>query len=143
MPVFAKITCSWCFQKNIPEFSEEFSKIFYPKIFAPWQDFHGPFSWPLLVKKMCIQKQSAIWLKLRCNKLGQIGLKNSILIFIMAININSYFNLQDCLSMSVIRSFHLCVQKLAWIPKVIYQNVTNKSCLVCVNSDKCAFWVHP
>ena len=27
------------------------------------------------------------------------------------------------------------------IPEVISQNITNKSCLVCVKSEKCAFWV--
>ena len=34
-----------------------------------------------------------------------------------------------------------CVQKLAPISVVVLQNVTNKSCLVYVKSEKYAFWV--
>ena len=34
-----------------------------------------------------------------------------------------------------------CVQKLAQIPVVVSQNVTNKKCLVCVMSEKYASWV--
>ena len=34
-----------------------------------------------------------------------------------------------------------CVRKLAPFPAVVLQNVTNKSCLVCVMSEKYAFWV--
>ena len=34
-----------------------------------------------------------------------------------------------------------CVQKLTPIPAVGSQKVTNKSCLVCVMSEKYAFWV--
>ena len=41
----------------------------------------------------------------------------------------------NCLSLSY------CVQKLAPIPAFILQNVTNKSCLVCVKSEKYASWV--
>ena len=39
------------------------------------------------------------------------------------------------------RSFRPCVQKLTSIPAEVLQKVTNKSCLVCVNSKKCASWV--
>ena len=35
----------------------------------------------------------------------------------------------------------LCVQKLAPFPAVRSQNVTNKSCLICVKSQKYPFWV--
>ena len=38
-------------------------------------------------------------------------------------------------------SIRPCVRKLAPIPAVVSQNVTNKSCLVCVMSEKYAFWV--
>ena len=41
---------------------------------------------------------------------------------------------------SVRPSVRLCVRKLAQIPAVVSQNVTNKSCLVCVMSEKYAFW---
>ena len=34
-----------------------------------------------------------------------------------------------------------CVRKLTPIPAVVQQNVTNKSCFVCVMSEKYAFWV--
>ena len=34
-----------------------------------------------------------------------------------------------------------CVQKLAQIPAVVSKNIANKSCLVCVKSEKYAFWV--
>ena len=34
-----------------------------------------------------------------------------------------------------------CVQKLTPIPAVVSQNVTNNSCLVCLMSEKYAFWV--
>ena len=36
---------------------------------------------------------------------------------------------------------HACVPKLTAIPALVQQNVTNKSCLVCVMSEKYAFWV--
>ena len=34
-----------------------------------------------------------------------------------------------------------CVRKITQIPAVLSQNVTNKSCLVCVMSETYAFWV--
>ena len=33
------------------------------------------------------------------------------------------------------------VRKLILIPTVVQQNITNKSCLICVMSEKYAFWV--
>ena len=46
------------------------------------------------------------------------------------------------LSPSVRRpSVRASVRKLAQIPAVVSENVTNKSCLVCVMSEKYAFWV--
>ena len=47
----------------------------------------------------------------------------------------NYFDFQVCLSIC------LCVQKEAPFPAVLSQNVTNKSCLVCVMSEKYASWV--
>ena len=37
--------------------------------------------------------------------------------------------------------FFPCVRKLAPVPAVVSQNVTNKSCLVCAMSEKYSFWV--
>ena len=42
---------------------------------------------------------------------------------------------------SVRLSVRACVRKLTSIPAVVQQNVTNKSCLVCVMSEKYAFWI--
>ena len=60
-------------------------------------------------------------------------------------NLNNYFDfhvfshVHVCLSVRF-RPF-LCARKLAPIPAVVQQNVTNKSCLVCVMSETYAFWV--
>merc|ERR1711973_220240 len=35
----------------------------------------------------------------------------------------------------------MCFRKLTSIPAVVQQNVTNKSCLVCVMTEKYAFWI--
>ena len=43
---------------------------------------------------------------------------------------------------SFFQSVCLCVRKLQAIPAVISQNVTNKSSLVCVKSEKYAFFVN-
>ena len=59
--------------------------------------------------------------------------------FLFFKHLNNYFNFHVCLS------FHLClsiyppplsVQKLTPILVVILQNVTNKSCMVCFESEK-------
>ena len=42
---------------------------------------------------------------------------------------------------SDIYSVRPCVRKLTSIPAVVQKNVTNKSCLVCVMSEKYASWV--
>ena len=57
--------------------------------------------------------------------------------------LNNYFDFHVCLSFrrlpfAVRRP---CVRKLISIPAVVQQNVTNKSCLVCVISEKYASWV--
>ena len=47
-----------------------------------------------------------------------------------------------CPSAAICRlSMRASVQKLAPIPAVVSENVTNESCLVCVMSEKYAFWV--
>ena len=55
-------------------------------------------------------------------------------------NLNNYFDFHVCLSFrrrpSVRRP---CVRKITQIPAIVSQNVTNKSCLVCVISEKYAF----
>ena len=58
-------------------------------------------------------------------------------------HLNNYFNFHICLSFrpSVCPSMRACVRKLAPIPAVVQQNVTNLSYLVCVMSKKFAFWV--
>ena len=53
-------------------------------------------------------------------------------------NLNNYFNLHFCLS---IRPSVPCVQKLTPVSAVRSQNVTNRSFLVSVKSEKYAFWV--
>ena len=54
--------------------------------------------------------------------------------------LNNYFDFHVGLSFRVsVR--RLCVRKLAPIPAVVSQNVTNKSCLVCVISEKYALLV--
>ena len=50
--------------------------------------------------------------------------------------LNNYFDFHVCLSFRP-----PSVRKLTSIPAVIQQNVTNKSCLVCVMSEKYAFWI--
>ena len=56
-------------------------------------------------------------------------------------NLNNYFNFHVRLSFrpSVLRP--PSVRKLASIPAVVQQIVTNKRCLVCAMSEKYAFWV--
>ena len=54
----------------------------------------------------------------------------------MRAHLNNYFNFHVCLSFRC-----PCVRKLAPIPAVVSENVTNKSCLVCVMSEKYASWV--
>ena len=58
------------------------------------------------------------------------------------ITLINYFNIHVCLSFrrppSSIREF---VQKLTTMPAVVAQNVVNQSCLVCVMSEKYAYWV--
>ena len=56
-------------------------------------------------------------------------------------NLNNYFDFNVCLSFLRPCVFRPCVRKLAPIPAVVSQNVTNKSCLVCAMSEKYAFWV--
>ena len=61
--------------------------------------------------------------------------------------LNNYFDFHVCLSIrpsvrSSVRPFVLpSAQKLTSIPASVSQNVTNKSCLVCVKSKKYASWV--
>ena len=63
------------------------------------------------------------------------------------LNLNNYFNFHVCLSFlrplsSVLHvSVCRCVRKITQIPAVLSQNFTNKSCLVCVMSEKYASWV--
>ena len=60
------------------------------------------------------------------------------------INLNNYFNLHVCLSIrpSVPSVSSIpCVQKLTPVSAVGSQNVTNRSFLVSVKSEKYAFWV--
>ena len=64
-------------------------------------------------------------------------------------HLNNYFNFHVRLSFrlrppSVLRPSSVrppSVRKLTSIPAVVQQNVTNKSCLVCVISEKYTFWV--
>ena len=46
--------------------------------------------------------------------------------------LNKYFDFHVCLSFRRPSAVHPCVRKLAPFPAVVSQNVTNKSCLVCV-----------
>ena len=50
-------------------------------------------------------------------------------------HLNNYFDFHVCLS------FRPSAQKLTSIPASVSQNVTNKSSLVCVKSEKYASWV--
>ena len=58
--------------------------------------------------------------------------------------VNNYFDFHVCLSIcsSVRLSAHVCVWKLAPFPAVVWQIVTNKSCFVCVQSEKYASLVN-
>ena len=49
-----------------------------------------------------------------------------------------YFNFNVCRSICL--WFNLCVRKLTPIPAVFSQNSTNKSCLLCVKSEKMHSW---
>ena len=57
--------------------------------------------------------------------------------------LNNYFNLNVCLSILGLSDVCLSVSRTYEfvIPAVRSQNVTNKSCLVCVKSEKYAFLV--
>ena len=59
-------------------------------------------------------------------------------------NLNNYFDFHVCLSIRpfVRSSVRVCVRKLAKFPAVVWQNVTNKSCLVCVQSVQYASWLN-
>ena len=65
--------------------------------------------------------------------------------FLKSSNLNNYFDFHVCLSIHpFVRPFVRPVpstQKLTSIPASVSQNVTNKSCLVCVKSKKYASWV--
>ena len=50
----------------------------------------------------------------------------------VCLNLNNYFNLYICLSYHFCFCYLLWVQKLAPIPEVVSQNITNKSCFSCV-----------
>ena len=52
-------------------------------------------------------------------------------------NLNNYFDFHVCLSFCL-STVHPFVRKLAPIPAVVLQNVTNKSCLACIKSEKYA-----
>ena len=56
--------------------------------------------------------------------------------------LNNHFNLHVCLSILFrLRAICPCVQKLTPVFAVGSQNVTNRSFLVCVKSEKYALWV--
>ena len=55
---------------------------------------------------------------------------------VIDINLNNYFDFHVCLSFR-----RASVRKLAPFLAVVSKNVPNKSCLVCVMSEKYAFWV--
>ena len=61
---------------------------------------------------------------------------------ICILNLNNYFDFHVCLSIrtSFCHSGRYS-QRLAPFPAVVWQNVTNKSCLVCVKSEKYTFLV--
>ena len=52
------------------------------------------------------------------------------------IHLNNYFDFHVCPSIRL-----PCVRNLTPLSVVLSQNVTNKSCLVCVKSEKYASWV--
>ena len=54
-------------------------------------------------------------------------------------NLNNYFDFHVCLSIRPCVCPSVCPKK-APFPAVAFQNVTNKSCLVCVQSEKYASW---
>ena len=56
-------------------------------------------------------------------------------------HLNNYFDFHVCLSFRPFSVLRPCVRKLTSIPAVVQQNVMNKSCLVCVTSEKYAIWV--
>ena len=58
-----------------------------------------------------------------------------------ALHLNNYFNFHVCLSFCLRPSVRPSVRKLTSIPAGISQNITNKSCFVCVKSKKYASWV--
>ena len=56
------------------------------------------------------------------------------------LNLNKYFDFHVCLSFRPpSAAVCACVRKLALIPAVVQQNITNKSCLVCVMSENIHF----
>ena len=55
------------------------------------------------------------------------------------IYLDNYFNFHVCLSLCPL--LRHCFQKLTSIPLGVSQNFSNKSCLKCFDSEKCAFWV--
>ena len=56
-------------------------------------------------------------------------------------NLNNYFNFHVCLSIRPSVPSVPSVRKLTSIPTRVSQNIPNKSCLVCVKSEKYASWV--
>ena len=78
---------------------------------------------------------TAFYIEIRQIIRNQIGKTN--------LNLNNYFDFHVCLSIHpfVRSSVVLSPQKLTSIPASVSQNVTNKSCLVCVKSEKYASWV--
>ena len=69
----------------------------------------------------------------------RLRIKHHVLIWYFLINLNNYFRLHVCLSFRTsVRPSHFHFFRF---PAVISQNVTNKSCLACVENEKYASWV--
>ena len=62
-------------------------------------------------------------------------------ILMFQVNLNNYFNFHVCLSFRPSLCPCMCVRKLTPVSAVRSQNVTNRSLLMSVKSEKYAFWV--
>ena len=74
---------------------------------------------------------------------GEAKLRTFVVKEDKTIYLNNYFNFHVCLSIrdSVFPCFRPCVRKLTPVSAVGSQNVTNRSFLVSVKSEKYAFWI--
>ena len=120
------------------------TKAFLPCIYIKniWNEIFWNIFWQkkfLLKWHLNITLSKKNWeINMIMKKIGQNN-KQISLVCIKSVHLKYYFNIKVCLSFhSCIR---VCLRRLAPIPAGESQDVTNKSCSVCLRGDKNDLWV--